>query len=111
MRAPRRPGKHVVQPPNGFVSAGEAFAQLSLLTLQLGGQRCVVLLQLAQASDIRPICRSDEMREHVHLAEHVLDHGVGRRRMGEQSPIGAGNIAAPERFLPKRRHGGRVLCF
>ena len=82
---------------------------MSLLTFQLGGERGVVFLQLAQATDVGPVGRADEVREHVHLAEHVLDHGVGRGRMGEESPVGAWNIAAPQRLLPKGRDGGGIL--
>ena len=33
-----RPGKHVVQSPNGLVSTGEPIAQLLLLPLQLGSE-------------------------------------------------------------------------
>src|SRR5262249_55812137 len=37
----------------------------------------------------------------MHVAERLAHDGIGCRRVAEQRPIGTGNIAAPDRLLPK----------
>src|SRR5262249_12484556 len=105
------PRQHVVEAADGLVPRREAVLQLPLLALQLASERRIVLLELAQAADVGAVGGADQMREHVHVAEGALDDVLGRLRMRQRRPIGAWNIALPERLVPQRQHGGGVPRF
>ena len=57
---------------------------------------------MAQSPDIGAIGRTDQVRQHVHLAERIADDGTRRGRMGQSGPIRAGNVAAPHGIVPLR---------
>src|SRR5262249_25371541 len=63
------------------------------------------------ACDIDPIRRANHMREHVHLTESILNKGPIGSRMGQNSPIAAGNIALFERFKPEPSQLRGARCF
>uniref|UniRef100_UPI0035CAA3ED hypothetical protein n=1 Tax=uncultured Methylobacterium sp. TaxID=157278 RepID=UPI0035CAA3ED len=61
-----------------------------------------VRLKLAQAADVGAVRLTDEVREHVHLAEDVLHQRPVGRRMGDRRPVGAGDLAALQIIAPER---------
>ncbi len=99
-RLGERPAEGFVEQPNLVVALDEAIAQLALLQFELGRQCGVLLLKLAQPANIRAVRGADHMGEHVHIAERFAHDGVGRRRVAEDGPIGARNIATPHRIVP-----------
>ena len=101
--------EHVLEAANGLVAVDESVAQVLLLTFELLGQRGIRRFELAQPMQVGAIGGADEMREHVHVAERLPYHLVGRQRMREQRPIGPGNIAAAHRVFPQRANRGGVL--
>ena len=59
---------------------------LKLLALQLLPERGILLLELAEAADIRPVRGTDEMGEHMHFAEDASDQGVAGKGVGQARP-------------------------
>jgi hypothetical protein len=84
-----------------FVARGEAVAQLPLLPIQLLGQRLLFGLQLPQAPDVRPVGGADEMRQHVHVLERLLDDRLGRGGVTQQRPVCTRDVAAAHRLVPE----------
>ena len=93
--------KQPVELTDRFVARGEAVAQLLLLPMQLLGQRPVFRLQLPQAPDVRPVGGADEMRQHVHILERLLDDRLGGGGVAQEGPICARDIAAAHRHIPE----------
>jgi hypothetical protein len=60
--------------------------------------------KLAQAADISTIGGADEVRQHVHIRENFAKQHVVRRRVAQRCPIGAGNLTALHRLLPRCAH-------
>jgi hypothetical protein len=71
-----------------------------LLALDLVHQDRVLLLQLPQSPNVGAICRADQMREHVNVAECLLHKPFGGQRVGQNRPIRTGDIALLQRFGP-----------
>ncbi len=84
-----------------FVARGEAVAQLLLLPMQLLGQRPLFRLQLPQAPNVRPVGGADEMRQHVHILERLLDDRLGRGGVTQQRPVCTRDVAAAHRLVPE----------
>jgi hypothetical protein len=95
------PAQGLVEQADLVIACGEAVAQLALLCFELRRQTGIVLLELAQPADIGAIGGSDHVGEHVHVAERLTHDGVGRRRMAQHRPIGAGNVAALDGVFPQ----------
>ncbi len=100
-----------VELADGFVAGGEAVTQLLLLPMQLLIQRAVLLLQLPQPADVRPIGGADEMRQHVHVLERLLHDRLGGDRMTQERPICTRDVAAPHRLVPQPAQRILVLGF
>src|SRR5688572_12995439 len=71
------------------IACREAFSKLSLLSAQLFLQFRILGFKCAQALNVGPIGGSDEMRKHVHFAEHLPHQIVRRCWMRQCRPVGA----------------------
>jgi hypothetical protein len=78
--------------------------QRALLTFEPRLQLHLVGLQLAETADIRAVSRTDEVRQHVHVAERLAQDGRRRGRMGQRRPVGTGDFAASHRLAPQLAH-------
>jgi hypothetical protein len=67
---------------------------------QFGLEPCIMLLKRSQAANVGPIGCADEMREHVHLAEHPMHQAFAGERVRQHRPVDPRNRARGERFLP-----------
>ena len=85
----RRRRERLLEPADGRVAGDEAVAKLPLLALDLVGSAAFASSSW-RSRRIGPVGRPDEVREHVHVAERVPHHLVGRERVRQQRPIGAG---------------------
>jgi hypothetical protein len=101
--------QHLIQAANCLIAPSEAFMQLALLAIHLSRKRRVVLLQLPQAPNVGAVCRSHQMREHVHVAENPLDDVFCCQGMREYGPVCSGDVALLEGVTPKRKETGRLL--
>jgi hypothetical protein len=94
------PRQHLVEPADRRVARREAVMQVPLLALQLGDERRIVFLELAQAADVGAVGGADQVRQHVHVAEDALDDVLVRLRMRQRRPVGARNVTLLERLVP-----------
>ena len=85
-------------------SRDDRFVQRQLLALQPCRQFCLVRLQLAEPADIRTVGRTDQVGQHVHVAEGFPNDRRRRGRMRQRRPVGARNLATPHRVAPEATH-------
>src|SRR5262249_51973569 len=97
------------------VARADRLSQLPLLPRRLGGKGGIFALQPTQPLDVGTVRRTDEVRQHMHLAESLADCRVVGARMGEERPIGARYLAASDCGTPpldelRLRRGGLELA-
>ena len=73
---------------------------MGLLAPQLLPQLGILRFEVGQPPDVRAIGRADEVRKHVHFAEHLPDEIVGCLRVCQSRPVGTRDLAACQRLAP-----------
>lgn len=82
------------------IARDDIVAQASLLSLQFLFEVGFLVFEQAQAPDVRTVGRTDEVRQHVHVAVRAPHQIVGRAGVGHECPVSAGNVARAHGILP-----------
>ena len=95
-------------PPGQGLALGPDLLQPLLLPGDPVVAGAELLLQVPQPGDVGTVRHADEMRQHVHLAIHLLHQRPVGGGVAQHRPIGAGDVAALQRLLPQRPHLRRI---